>query len=240
MAHRPKLLFLDIETSLLTAYTFGIRDQHIQHSAIANDRDGRLIHMVGLKWKGKRPEVLTEWDHGFEGMMAKTREAIIEADAVVTYNGARFDIPKIRGACVLAGLDPPPQPTQIDLFKTARGLGFVSSKLDYVADRLGLGSKIKHDGFSMWVDVFNGCPKARAKMARYCAGDVNLTEKVYDKLRPYINDHPHLAEVKRDQCGACGSSRLVSQGTRRTKAFVYQRLQCQCCGSWSQGRREAA
>jgi len=237
---KPKILFLDIETSLLTAYTFGIRDQHIQHSAIADDRGGKLIHMVGLKWRGKRAEVLTEWEHGYEGMMRATCEAIIEADAVSTYNGARFDIPKIRGACLLAGLPPPPSPTQIDLFKTARSMGFVSSKLDYIAGALGLGSKLKHDGFSMWVDVFNGCPKARAKMARYCAGDVNLTEKVYERLRPYIINHPHMAEVKRDQCGACGSTRLQSRGVHRSKAYITQRLQCQNCGSWASGRREAA
>lgn len=237
---KPRILFLDIETSLLTAYTFGIRDQHITHKQIANDRGGKLIHCIGMKWKGQKAFVLSEWEHGFDGMMRGTAEALQEADAVVTYNGARFDIPKIRGQCVLAGLAPPPSPTQIDIFKTARQLGFVSSKLDYIASVLGLGSKIKHSGLDMWINIFNGCEKSQKQMARYCVGDVELTEKVYNRLRPYIVAHPHMGEIKYEECGACGSSRLQARGWARTKASRAQRYQCQGCGSWQLGRRQAA
>lgn len=233
----PKVLFLDIETSLLLAYTFGIRDQHITHKQIADDRGGKLIHCVGLKWRGKRPWVLSEWEHGYEGMLKGVHEALCEADAVATYNGASFDLPKLQGQFVLAGMEPPPPPTQIDLYKTARRLGYVSNKLDYLAPLLGLGGKVKHDGLEMWVDVFNGCPKAQKKMARYCKGDVELTEDVYEKLRPFISNHPHLAETRRDNCGACGSSRLQARGFSRTKASVAQRYQCQHCGSWQLGPR---
>jgi len=228
-----KILFLDIETSLMLVYTFGLRDQHITPNQIADDRAGKLIHCVGLKWKGQPVKVYSEWEHGYEGMMQATHDALNEADAIVTYNGAKFDIPKINGQFLLLGMEPPPPPTQIDLFLTARKMGYPSGKLDYLSQKLGIGQKVKHDGFKLWIDVFNGCPKAQAKMAQYCAGDVRLTERVYNRLRPHIQNHPHLALTKRDECGACGSSRLQSRGLARTHATIYQRYQCQSCGAWS-------
>jgi uncharacterized protein YprB with RNaseH-like and TPR domain len=232
-----KLLFLDIETSLMLVYSFGLRDQHLTHNQIADDRDAKLIHCIGMKWRGKPVQVFSEWEHGYQGMMQATHDALCEADAVVTYNGARFDIPKINGQFLLLGMEPPPPVTQIDLFKTARKMGLPSGKLDYLSQRLGIGQKVKHDGFKLWVDVFNECPKAQAKMAQYCAGDVRLTERVYNKLRPHISSHPHLAEAKRSDCGACGSSRLQARGFARSKATIAQRYQCQACGSWSLGPR---
>lgn len=240
MALDAKILFLDIETSLLLAYTFGIRDQHITHKQIADDRGGKLIHCVGLKWLGKKAWVLSEWAHGYEAMLQGVHEALSEADAVVTYNGASFDIPKLEGQFHLAGMTPPPPPTQIDLYLAARKMGHVCNKLDYLAPLIGLGGKVKHPGMEMWIGCFKGCPTAQKQMARYCAGDVRLTEHVYHKLRPYIRNHPHLAETRHDNCGACGSSRMVAQGFRRTKASIFQRYQCQACGSWAQGKRTSA
>lgn len=235
-----RILFVDIETSLMLVYSFGIRDQHIAHTQIADDRGGRLIHCVGLKWKGKPAKVLSEWEHGYKGMLQGVHDAFHEADAIITYNGANFDLPKINGQFLLAGMTPPPPPTHIDLYKTARKMGFPSSKLDYLSKTLGIGQKVKHDGFQLWVDVFNGCPKAQRKMARYCAGDVRLTEQLYDQVRPYIQNHPALALTKNGHCPACGSSRLVSNGFRRTKAVIYQRLQCQACGHWDHRYLEKA
>jgi hypothetical protein len=236
----PKVLVLDIETKLILAYTFGIRDQFIDYKAIANDHGGRLIHCVGLKWLGGRARVLSEWEHGYSGMIRGVHDALHEADAVVTYNGAKFDIPKLEGQFQLEGLSPPPPPTQIDLYLAARKLGHICNKLDYLAPLLGLGGKVKHPGLEMWIGTFNGDPKAQKKMARYCKGDVDLTEDVYHALRPFVRNHPHMAETKRDSCGACGSTRTQARGFRRTKASIIQRLQCQNCGSWSDGRREAA
>lgn len=232
---KPRILFLDIETSLLLAYTFGIRDQHITHGQIANDRDGRLIHCVGLKWQGQKPFVLSEWEHGYEGMMHGVHNALCEADAVATYNGARFDLPKIQGQFALLDMEPPPPPTQIDLFKTARRMGYVSSKLDYLAQLLGVGSKVKHPGMQLWIDVFNGCPKAQKLMARYCAGDVRLTERVYDRLLPYVPNHPHLHRGA--PCGTCGSKNTQRRGYNYSKHFQTERIFCKDCKNWSTGKR---
>lgn len=233
----PKILLIDIETKPATVYTFGIRDQHITHKQI--QYDGGTI-CVGVKWHGERKvTVYSDWEHGHLPMLEAVHGMLSEADAVATYNGARFDIPKLQGEFLLAGMQPPPPPTQIDIFKTVRKMGFISSKLDYIAPLLGLGGKVKHDGLQMWIDVMAGCPKAQRRMARYCAGDVRLLEDVYERIKPFIADLPHLRDRPRDFCAGCGSNYIQQRGFRRTKAFRIVRLQCQDCGAWASGKREA-
>ena len=234
----PRILYLDIETKPAIIASFGIRDQHIGYKQIL--KDGGVI-AVGLKWSGeKKTSVFTEWEHGWQGMIEATHAALSEADAVATYNGASFDIPKLMGCFLLAGLNPPPPPTQIDIYRAVRKLGFICNKLDYIAPLLGLGAKVKHEGLEMWLSVMDGCPKAQKKMATYCAGDVKLTEQVYEKVRAYIPNHPHMGNCGPLQCGACGSHQVQSRGVRRTKAMFIQRLQCQACGSWDSGKRVRA
>jgi hypothetical protein len=82
-----------------------------------------------------------------------------------------------------------------------------------------------------------GNPTAQKQMKKYCIQDTKLLKKLYKKLRPYIRNHPHLGEVGVKACPACGSHHMQSRGFRRTKSFKIQRLQCQTCGSWSDGTR---
>jgi uncharacterized protein YprB with RNaseH-like and TPR domain len=234
-SHVPRILFLDIETKPAIIWSFGIRDQHITHKQIKED--GGVI-CVGLKWAGeKKVRVLSTWEHGFSEMIAETHKALSEADAVATYNGAAFDIPKLMGCFLLEGLKPPPPLTQIDIYKAVRKMGFISNKLDYIAPKMGLGGKVKHEGLELWLKVMDGDESAQKRMARYCAGDVRLTEQVYEKVRPYIPDHPHLGFISRTACPACGSHRTQRRGVRRTKAMFMERIQCIDCGAWHTGAR---
>lgn len=231
----PRILVLDIETKPAIVASFGIRDQHLTHKQILEN--GGVI-CVGLKWVGERKvRVLSEWEHGWQGMVEGVHQALSEADAVATYNGASFDIPKLMGCFLLAGLSPPPPPTQIDIYKAVRKLGFICNKLDYIAPLLGLGGKVKHAGLEMWLQVMDGCPKAQRKMAKYCAGDVRLTEEVYEKVRPFIANHPRLKSG--GEC-PCGSSNVQYRGFNHSRHFKTQRIFCLDCRSWSTGKRTAA
>jgi hypothetical protein len=156
----------------------------------------------------------------------------------VTYNGDAFDLRKLMGEFIMTGLGPTPPLTSIDLLKSVRKLGLQSGKLAYVGPLLGLGGKVKHEGFELWTKVMAGDKAAQKRMTTYCKGDVTLTEKLYLKLKPFIRNHPHLGLVKAD-CGACGSNETQNRGYRRTKYFKIQRLQCNKCGSWSDGKRTA-
>ena len=234
----PRILFLDIETKPAIVASFGIREQNITHKQIIHD--GGVI-CVGVRWADeRRARVYSDWQHGHEEMLRIIHAHLSEADAVATYNGASFDLPKLNGEFLLAGLPPPPPPTQIDIYKAVRKLGFICNKLDYIAPLLGLGAKVKHDGLEMWLAVMEGDEKAQRKMSRYCAGDVDLTVEVYEKVRPYIHNHPHLGMRGPLQCGACGSNQTQSRGVRRTKSSFITRHQCQACGSWFDGARKRA
>jgi len=233
----PRILFLDIETKPAIVASFGIREQNITHKQIL--KDGGTI-CVGVGWGHERAvKVFSEWEHGYNAMLREVHALLCEADAVCTYNGARFDIPKLTGNFLVAGLPPPPPLTQIDIFKSVRKLGLICNKLDYVAPLLGLGGKVKHEGLEMWLKVMDGDPKAQAKMARYCAGDVRLLKQVYRRVLPYVTDHPHLRDVSGFACSKCGSHNLTSQGwKKRTAHYRVQSLQCANCGGWRLGRRE--
>jgi hypothetical protein len=238
---KPRILVLDIETKLIPVLTFGIREQYLDLKQIVDiEESGRLIHCVGLKWLGeKRVTVLSEWgEGGYAGMIRGVRDMLNEADAVVGFNHESFDMRKLQGQFALEGLDLPKPPTNIDIFKTARKMGFPSSKLDYLSQVFGIGSKVKHPGFEMWAQARRGCEKARAKMIRYCAGDVRLTERLYDRLRPYIDNHPRLDDKAGHACTKCGSTNLTSQGSKRTAHYRVQSLKCTDCGGWQQGKRE--
>src|SRR5207342_210575 len=167
----PRILILDIETKLIPLWAFAIRDQYIDIKQIDDiPESARLVHCIGLKWLGeRRVTMLTEWDHGYSEMIRQTRDMLNEADAVVGFNHENFDMAKMRGQFALEGIEYPKPPTNIDIYKTVKKMGFPSSKLDYIAQAFEIGSKVKHPGFEMWREVRKGCPKAQKKMAQYCA-----------------------------------------------------------------------
>lgn len=229
---KPKILLLDIETAPATAYVWKLFDENIGlEQLIAPSRM--------LCWAAKWYRGDWHWadERGNRLAMLKTLHALLsEADAVVTYNGDRFDLPKINGEFVSAGLNPVPPIPSIDLYRTVKKLGYQSSKLLFVAKYLGIGQKVDTHGFKLWADVMAGAEGAWAKMLRYNKQDVALLEKLYTKLRPYIKAHPAL-HTHNENCPVCGAAKVQRRGSRHTKAFTIERLHCQGCGTWFDGRR---
>jgi hypothetical protein len=168
--------------------------------------------------------------------MLKSIHALMdEADAIIHYNGNRFDIPMLNKEFLEAGMPPPSPAKHIDLLTTAkRQFRFVSNKLDYIAQRLGLGKKTAHEGHELWLKVMKNDRKAWKIMEEYNKNDVVLLEKVYDKFKGWIKSHPNHNAYSPDVCCPnCASRKLQARGTQRSRVAVYQRFQCQACGSWS-------
>lgn len=229
-----KLLVLDLETKPALVYSFSAYDVNISPEQVVDP--GGVI-CFAAQWIGeKNIQFYSEWEHGRLGMLEAAHSLISEADAVIGYNSQKFDLPKLRGEFILAGLKDIPPPTQIDLYKTVKRFGLIINKLAFIGPLFDLGAKIKHEGFGLWRSVMNGDPKAQARMRKYCIGDVKLTTRLYDRIKGFITDHPHLGADKH-ACGSCGSDRITQRGYRRTKEFRVQRLQCQGCGAWSTGVR---
>ncbi len=237
MTDKPKVLILDIETRPALAYVWRMWKQNVAPVQLVQPTD---ILCVGMKWLGeKETVVMSVWQHGSEGMAREVHSWLQEADAVITYNGDKFDLPKLTTLFIKHDLKLPGPVTSIDLFKTVKyKMGLDFNSLQHVSKFLGVGQKVKHEGFELWLKVLEGDPSAQKRMERYCRGDIRLTERVYRRLRPYIVNHPHLGLIGRTACGACGSEHTQSRGVRRTKSFLIQRIQCQTCGSWQDGSRK--
>lgn len=230
-----KILVLDIETKPAKAYVWRTFKENIGPEQILEP--GGMI-CFAAKWVDEpKVEFYSEWNVGHAEMVRQAHRLISEADAVITYNGDKFDLPKLHGEFLLDGLMPPPPPTSIDVMKAVKKMGFIMNRLAFIGPLLRAGGKVKHEGFELWAKVIEGDEKARAKMEKYNVQDVVLLEKVYKKIKPYIRNHPHMGETKSEACGACGSHRVHNRGFRRTKSFRIQRRQCQDCGSWSDGAR---
>jgi hypothetical protein len=171
-------------------------------------------------------------------MLRKIHDLISEADAVVHYNGTRFDIPVLNKEFLLQHLAPPAPYKQIDLLRVVRKeFRFPSNKLDYIAQRLGLGKKTDHEGYQLWVKCMNKDPAAWKVMEKYNKQDVVLLEKVYDRLLPWIKSHPNHNLYGGDGCPNCGSHRLQKRGFSYTTTGTFQRFQCTNCGSWSKSTK---
>jgi transposase len=111
---------------------------------------------------------------------------------------------------------------------------FVSNKLDYVSQRLGLGKKTAHEGHELWLKVMNNDRAAWKRMEEYNKNDVVLLEKLYNRLKGWIKQHPnHNAYNANIVCPNCSSRKLHKRGEVRSRTSIFQRYQCQGCGAWS-------
>jgi hypothetical protein len=134
-----------------------------------------------------------------------------------------------------AGMLPPSPYKELDLMRAVKAqFKFPSNKLDYVAKTLGVGSKVKHSGFDLWLGAMSGDQKAWKVMKKYQIQDVNLLIDLYEKLKPWIKNHPSkpLHGGRETGCVTCGSERLQKRGVAHTASSTYQRYQCQNCGKW--------
>lgn len=233
----PKILVIDIETRPALSYHWRMFKENIGTDQV---KEPGGILCVGMKWIGKREMFLfNEWEHGTKGMLEAVRDFIQEADMMVTKNGEKFDIPWLRKEFLKHRVRPPAPTTHIDLQKVMKKeFKFLSNRLDYVAQELGIGKKVKHEGFPLWIKVMEGNEVARRKMLRYCAGDVRITDRMYRRFIPFITNHPHMGFEPKRHCGACGSDHVHVSKYRRTRTMVIQQLHCQTCGSYFDGVRK--
>lgn len=187
-------------------------------------------------WEGS-DEVMYS-SRGFASKRAMLKEIynlLEEADAVVTYNGDRFDLKILDQEFMLLGWTPPAPYKSVDLLKTMkRRFRGTSNKLDYWLKRLDLGKKIETRGHQLWLDCMNGDKEAFEEMSTYNIHDVEETEKLFQRVRPWIVNLPNMALYSEDGfvCPTCGSEHLQSRGTRTTKTLTYRRFRCNTCGDW--------
>lgn len=232
-----KILYLDIETAPNKVYAWGLWDQNIGINQI--EEPGYTLCWAA-KWHGEKDMLFDSLSHStMLDMITKIHGLLEEADAVVHYNGTKFDIPTLNKEFILMNLDPPANYKEIDLLKVARRqFRFPSNKLDYVSQALGLGKKTKHMGMALWKGCMEDDAACWKTMEKYNKQDVLLLEKVYKRMLPWVKNHPNYGlytDTERPACRNCGSAKVAKRGTEFTAVGKYQRYKCTKCGSWGRG-----
>jgi DNA polymerase elongation subunit (family B) len=241
MKNSPKVLFIDIETSPLIGYAWQTWETNI----IEKIEEFHILS-VAYKWLDKKINcVALPQFHGFKKDMSDDKELIKivwnllnEADIVVAHNGADFDIKKINARFIFNGLTPPSNYKVVDTLKAARKyFQFDGNKLNDLCQYLGLGKKVETGGFELWKGCMRGDEESWSKMIKYNKKDVILLEKLYYRLRPWIDTHPNFNPITdRPDCPACGSKNMHSRGPQLlTGGRTQNRFQCQDCGKWTHG-----
>jgi uncharacterized protein YprB with RNaseH-like and TPR domain len=232
---KRRRLFFDIETSpnIGLFWEAGYK-KNIDHSNIIKER---AIICICYKWEDEKDVNEVHWDSRQcdKALLTKFIKVSNEADEMVGHNGDRFDLAWIRTRCLFHRIAMFPTYTTIDTLKVARRIfRFNSNKLNYIADFLGIGQKIKTD-FGLWKDiVLRKDSKAMQKMILYCKQDVLLLEKVFKELNNHILPKTHYGVIfgeDRGSCPECGSDELVIH-SRKIMASGIKKIfyRCKTCG----------
>ena len=232
-----KILLVDIETSPNTAYVWGIWNENIP---LARLIDTSQVMCWSAKWLGEK-EVFFDSFHNTKRMLKRIHKLLDEADAVVTFNGDKFDIPVLNKEFLLHKLPPPAPYKSIDLYRTVKSrFRFVSNKLDFISKQLGLGEKEPTE-FQLWVDCMAKKPGAWKRMKSYNQNDVTLLEQNYRRILPWIKGHAnHSVFEGKLVCPTCGSPHYQRRGYQYTRAGKYAKFQCTGCGSWFRSNKTEA
>lgn len=241
MTKGPRVLIWDIETTHNIVASFQLRDEYTPHTNIIQER---YIVCACWKWLGEKKiySVSTLDDakryaknpHDDYHVVKTLHSLIEEADVIVAHNGDSFDTKYFMTRALFHGLKPIPPVASVDTYKVAKAkFMFNSNRLDYLGKFLGFGGK-KSTPAGLWLDVLKGSKKAIKVMVDYNKRDVDLLEKVFLKLRPYMPHHINNQLFGKVGCPRCGSHKVQRRGLHRAISRVYQRWQCQAdgCGGW--------
>ena len=235
---QAKILIFDLETAPSLGYVWGKWQQNIHDNQLEHDW---FLITWSAKWlfedkvySGKltSKEAIDQNDK----RIVKSLWAMInEADILIGHNINKFDRKKMNTRFLVHGINPPSSYLMIDTLHHARKqFSFHSNKLDFLAQTLGVGQKVKHEGFDMWKKCMQGDEESINKMQQYNDGDILINEEVYIKIRAYIKPHPNLNLFLAEgstTCPTCSSDKLVYNGEYSTYANTYTEYKCKRCGN---------
>jgi RNase P subunit RPR2 len=243
----PRIITLDIETSPILAYVWGLFKQFVHINQIHTDWT-----ILSFSYKVLGEKQVHHHNTGGRGA-SKVRDdkallkllwsVLDDADIVIAQNGVKFDVKKINSRFLTYDMTPPTPYKVVDTMLEAKRIaGFSSNRLAWLSEILTDTPKSEHKkfpGFELWLECLADNPEAWAEMRKYNNIDIVATEKVYLRLRPYIIGHPNVAAYNESdtiQCPKCSSTNLQARGRAFTQSGEYLRYQCKRCGGWARGR----
>ena len=153
----------------------------------------QVVTCIALKWYGAdEVEVRTSLENSFQAcpmphldpgaiqrMLSDFMEDYAQADAVITYNGSRFDQPILNAMMWYVGGTPLPPKDMYDLhrFGVVKGM---KKGLDNVAVQLGVAAEKQAMNHAEWQAAYlePGWPTIQSR----ATSDVLLTEAVFDAV----------------------------------------------------------
>lgn len=235
------ILLLDIETAPKLAYVWRFFKENVGANQVVEH--GHIMSFA-VKWLGgDEIEYFENRSDDDTAILKELWNYFDAADIVIAHNGERFDFPQVMSRLVVHGYKPPSPFKMVDTCKSARReFGFASNSLEYLANVLGCTPKDKHKkfaGFELWLECIRGNDEAWEEMKHYNIQDVQVLEEIYLKMRPYIRNHPNVANIEEagePLCPKCASGDLQWRGFAYTQVGKFHRFQCQSCGGWGRTR----
>lgn len=130
------------------------------------------------------------------GLVMAVRDALESFDGYITWNGIMFDIPFINDRLMLNGSRPLERRFHIDAMYYARQgkSTFTSSRLDWVSKSLDVKSRKTGLDMNTWkmaeaeaIVGFKAGHKNYDQIITHNLADLDVTEQVYEKLKPRIS-----------------------------------------------------
>lgn len=244
--NKAKVLVLDIETSPLLVYVWGLKEQFITIPQIKKDwfimawsakwlEDSKSLVYYDLRNRkagDDRPILIPLW------------KMLNEADIVITQNGQQFDSKKINARFMLNGIKPPKPFAHHDTYQIVKKVAsFTSNSLEYLTNKFCKTHKklshAKFSGWKLWAECLNGNISAWNEMKKYNIEDVLSTEEFYLKIRSWVPETLPKVFALTDsssECGTCGYYGKMKEGRpRHAKTRMYKQHSCPKCGSWQRG-----
>jgi len=240
---KPKILYFDIETSPILAYTWSTgRDITINPSQV---KEHKKVICISYNWSNesiKKVGRLT-WNKKTQcdkKMLSDFNKIANKADLILGHNGKNFDVKELRTAMALRGLKEAwcETPCLDTLQDYRRAFRMPSNRLDALGRQLGLGKKNPTD-FQLWIDVVNGDLKALERMGKYCDQDVRLLRQVHERLAAYVPQTQAVLNLKNTDfsgrprsCKGCENKDVrlwVKFGRYKYKGQDYQKYICKIC-----------
>ena len=195
---------------------------------------------AAARWYGEEDVMFAaEWEvGGYDAFMREVWSWVDEADILIGHNMAAFDSKHLMSGWAEMGLPAPSPFKVIDTLKIARGsLNMESNTLDSLAKRLGVESKSDKYDVRVAQAAVNGDKEAQARIEDYNRGDIVASEALFDRLRPYARNIPHLGMWTDDEmaCPSCGHTMTATGKTVHANVQRYEHLTCPNCGAHARG-----
>lgn len=223
----PKILVWDTEVTPLLGYTYGMWNTNVLHVV-----EYPYIYAWSAKWHGDKKVIFRGIKDASEKTILKELHALLmEAAITLAHNGDNFDIKIANARFAFYGLPPLPESKTIDTLKILRRkFKLPSNSLDGACQYFGLERKKPSDQKGWLLEMKKKNPQVWRKIKEYNVQDVHILDQLYDRIKPYISNHPHFSPV-RESCSNCANTKILTTRSYMTKQGYKTQGQCSC-GAW--------